>query len=216
MVFPYGDLRPFAICLSARTSAAVALAFALLIGGSAPLSAALPTLENTSGGDGGRATLHFGPCSAITGTDDLGMQGLECGTLLVPLSSDDPGAGTVHLAVSRLRATDPAARRGMLLVNPGGPGGAGLEYAATKGAKLPQRVLAAYDIIGFDPRGIGHSVVSRPNTGQPPSSLNCGPMGGNFDRPVPPTKDLTALPALAATAGDCAAAIGPHAADFGT
>ncbi|MDI9939258.1 alpha/beta fold hydrolase [Rhodococcus sp. IEGM 1351] len=207
--------RPSIFGRSAHASTVALSTVLLLVAASAP-SEALPTLRDPAGDDDRPTGLWFGPCAEIAGTDDLESEGLECGTLDVPLSVDDPGAGTVHLAVSRLRATNPNIRRGVLVVNPGGPGGTGLEYAATKGAKLPEQVRAAYDIIGFDPRGIGHSVVTQPHTGEVPSSLNCGPMGGLFCRPVPPTDDLAALPGLAATARDCAAAVGPHAADYAT
>jgi pimeloyl-ACP methyl ester carboxylesterase len=131
------------------------------------------------------APLRFGPCPG-----EVTHEGLECGELPVP------GA---LLAVSRLRATgDSAERRGILLVNPGGPGGPGLGYAATKGAKLPPEVRRSFDVIGFDPRGVGHS-----------SPVDCGPMGGLFDRPGPDPVPRTAaerqthLDRLAALAVDC-------------
>ncbi|MFD4369372.1 alpha/beta fold hydrolase [Rhodococcus sp. NPDC058521] len=190
-----------------RASSVSVLVALTLVGGSASASASsyAPFAPEVSG-------LRFESCVELTGSN---VEGLECGMLEVPLSTGDPGAGTVHLAVSRMRATDPGARRGVLVVNPGGPGNTGLEYAATKGEKLPEEVRAAYDIIGFDPRGVAHSTVSRPDR-QPPAPIDCGPMGGLFDRPVPSTGRLTALPVLAATARDCATEVGPDAAEFGT
>ncbi|WP_158888159.1 hypothetical protein [Amycolatopsis anabasis] len=83
---------------------------------------------------------------------------LECGTLDVPVDYRDPHGRTIELAVSRLRSTVPAKRRGVLLVNPGGPGVAGLDLPvvlAQRGA--PASLLNWYDLIGFDPRGVGHS-----------------------------------------------------------
>ncbi|GAB7037964.1 MULTISPECIES: alpha/beta hydrolase [Catenuloplanes] len=83
---------------------------------------------------------------------------LECGTVPVPLDYRDPDGRQIDVMVSRLASTDPAKRRGILLTNPGGPGGTGLELPgqlANLGA--PASLLDAYDIIGMDPRGVGHS-----------------------------------------------------------
>ncbi|WP_090930960.1 hypothetical protein [Nonomuraea jiangxiensis] len=52
----------------------------------------------------------------------------ECGTLNVPIDWDIPGGATVEMAVARRKATDPAARVGSLVVNPGGPGGSGVDF----------------------------------------------------------------------------------------
>ena len=175
-------------------------------------TAACAPASRSAARDGG---LRWGPCADITGTDTTGLQGAECGTLDIPLSLADPHAGTVHLAVSRVRAADPTARRGVLVVNPGGPGGAGLEYAATKAAKLPKQVRDAYDIVGFDPRGIGHSTYSSPQQYHS-LPLDCGTMGGLFDTPVPTTDDAHSIPALADMAQDCAVGVGASAAEFAT
>ena len=81
----------------------------------------------------------------------------ETATLSVPLDDRDPAVGSVDLALIRQRARDPAKRIGMLLVNPGGPGGSGVDMVRFGGTGLPDPVLDAFDIIGFDPRGIGES-----------------------------------------------------------
>jgi pimeloyl-ACP methyl ester carboxylesterase len=81
----------------------------------------------------------------------------ECATLQVPKDYDDPaGHGDFAIAVLRVRATgtDP---RGALVVNPGGPGGSGVSYAAAAPGVVGPDVLAAYDVVGFDPRGVGRS-----------------------------------------------------------
>lgn len=81
----------------------------------------------------------------------------ECTTVEVPLDWDDPAGDVIELAVNRSRATgdDPI---GSLLINPGGPGGSGVD--ALEGVAL-QRVgsgiTEAYDIVGFDPRGVARS-----------------------------------------------------------
>ncbi|GAA5056516.1 alpha/beta hydrolase [Nocardia callitridis] len=106
-----------------------------------------------SGAQASAETLAWGACP-----DDIVAPGLECSTLQVPLDYRDPDGRQIDIAVSRLSSTDPAQRRGVLLTNTGGPGGAGLSFPADlRGLGLPQRVLDTYDIIGFDPRGVGHS-----------------------------------------------------------
>ncbi|MEU0219391.1 hypothetical protein ABZ281_31765 [Streptomyces sp. NPDC006265] len=63
---------------------------------------------------------------------------VECGRLSVPLDRHHPPEPRIEVTVSRVRASGtPAERRGILLVNPGGPGGSGLPHAVTKRAKLP-------------------------------------------------------------------------------
>ncbi|GAA2266707.1 alpha/beta hydrolase [Streptomyces amakusaensis] len=81
---------------------------------------------------------------------------LQCATIKVPLNHAKPEGGKIGIAVSRIRATDPAQRRGVLLFNPGGPGGSGLYFPSAL-TSLPASVKARYDLIGFDPRGIGES-----------------------------------------------------------
>ncbi|MBE1498192.1 pimeloyl-ACP methyl ester carboxylesterase [Amycolatopsis lexingtonensis] len=100
------------------------------------------------------ATLDWGPCPAgAFPTPDL-----QCTTMKVPLDYRDPGGRTIDIAVSRLPSKNPAKRRGVLLTNPGGPGGGGLDYPQLlKLVRMPQDVLDSYDIIGFDPRGVAHS-----------------------------------------------------------
>ncbi|MBF6050672.1 alpha/beta fold hydrolase [Streptomyces eurocidicus] len=61
------------------------------------------------------------------------------------------------MAVSRLRSDRPEARRGTLLLIPGGPGGSGREWLAQQGAELRERTGGAYDIVSLDPRGVGGS-----------------------------------------------------------
>ncbi|MGW7364342.1 alpha/beta hydrolase [Streptomyces sp. NPDC054841] len=81
----------------------------------------------------------------------------ECATLAVPLDHDDPRGPQISLAISRIRSDKPEARRGTLLLIPGGPGGSSINSPSTTGRKLPRSVRDAYDIVGFDPRGVGRS-----------------------------------------------------------
>ncbi|GGX65682.1 alpha/beta hydrolase [Streptomyces hiroshimensis] len=150
------------------------------------------------------AAIAFGPCPASVPAPPPPAR-VECGTLSVPLDHARPRGPHLSIAVSRVRATGtPAERRGILLVNPGGPGGSGLPYAVTKRAKLPERVRRAYDVIGFDPRGTGRSAPA-----------DCGAMGGLFAAPAPDPlpRDRSAerehLGSLRRLADDCAAGLGP-------
>ncbi|WP_296666236.1 alpha/beta hydrolase [Demequina sp.] len=82
---------------------------------------------------------------------------LECATLQVPVDWSDPNGPTVDLAINRHAATDASARLGSLLINPGGPGGSGLDLTPAFVTSAGEDLLAAYDVIGFDPRGVGAS-----------------------------------------------------------
>ncbi|TVT08936.1 alpha/beta hydrolase, partial [Amycolatopsis bartoniae] len=143
LVLVWGDLnhvRGLDVQKAVSIVAAVVLAVLLV---SSPSSAA-------EGSD----SLRWGPCP------DLGTpaNGLECATLAVPLDYRRPAGPTIEIAVSRLPSTDPAKRRGVLLMNPGGPGGPGLTLPlALVGSGAPASLRESFDLIGFDPRGVGHS-----------------------------------------------------------
>jgi pimeloyl-ACP methyl ester carboxylesterase len=98
----------------------------------------------------------------------------ECGTVKVPLDYAKPQGRKLQIAISRVRASDPKKRNGILLLNPGGPGGAGLT--------MPDFVLAfdakdlgkRFDLIGFDPRGVGASTRLRcavDDSASPPADI---------------------------------------------
>jgi pimeloyl-ACP methyl ester carboxylesterase len=80
-------------------------------------------------------------------------EALECGAVTVPVDYEDTGGDRVAIAMVRHPATGD--RTGSLLVNPGGPGGSGVELAMFP--FLPADVTAAFDVVGFDPRGVGAS-----------------------------------------------------------
>ncbi|WP_406861697.1 alpha/beta hydrolase [Streptomyces sp. HUAS MG47] len=84
-------------------------------------------------------------------------QGQECAKLTVPLDYRDPAGEQIALAVTRIRSTRPEARRGTLMMIPGGPGGSGVERLTQKGPRLAQETGGAYDLVAFDPRGVGGS-----------------------------------------------------------
>jgi pimeloyl-ACP methyl ester carboxylesterase len=83
--------------------------------------------------------------------------GYGCATYEVPLDHDRPRGATTTIALARRPADDPARRIGTIFVNPGGPGGAGRSLANERSGLFPPAVLARFDIVGFDPRGVGAS-----------------------------------------------------------
>jgi pimeloyl-ACP methyl ester carboxylesterase len=80
-----------------------------------------------------------------------------CATLTVPLDYRRPGGETIDLALLKVPAKDAEHRIGSLVVNPGGPGVPGTDYAANASSVFRQTVLDVYDVVGFDPRGTGDS-----------------------------------------------------------
>lgn len=78
-------------------------------------------------------------------------------TVKLPRDYDRPTGATVSIALFKIPAADPANRIGTLFLNPGGPGGSGVEIALAATGFLTQSVLDRFDIIGFDPRGTNAS-----------------------------------------------------------
>lgn len=128
----------------------------------AVLAAAVLALGVASAGAAG-APLPWEPCGGE----------FECAAMPVPVDHAAPGAGTVDIAVIRLPAADPARRIGSLVVNPGGPGGSGVDFVRDAGATLFATLNRRFDIVGFDPRGTGASrtVVCLDDTGQEAAAL---------------------------------------------
>ena len=132
------------------------------------------------------AGITWGPCS----DPSLKQVHAQCGYLKVPLDYSNPDGAKISLAVSRIVHTSPASKyQGVILTNPGGPGGSGLNLnaflvAALRQEKLTNGAAAAndYDWIGFDPRGVGSSVPA----------LSCMPNYFSYDRPnyIPTTAAL--------------------------
>jgi len=115
---------------------------------------------------GARSLLNWRSCGSSST--------LRCATLRVPLDYARPDGRKITLALSEVPATAPAAQRqGILLVNPGGPGGTGVGMASFVAQGLSPRVAAEYDIIGFDTRGVGASVPA----------LHCDPAFFARERP---------------------------------
>lgn len=88
--------------------------------------------------------------------DEL-SEGVDTALLEVPVDYDDPDGPTFDLFVARHRATDQENKIGSLLVNPGGPGFGGSDFAIFADQVYNQELLDRFDIIGWDPRGTGQS-----------------------------------------------------------
>ncbi|MEU0006832.1 alpha/beta hydrolase [Streptomyces sp. NPDC006314] len=103
----------------------------------------------------------------------------QCATIKVPLDYSRPTGKTIGLAISRLKTSVPGKRHGALLFNPGGPGGEGLDMPVMMREVMPAKVREQYDLIGFDPRGVGRS-----------SPVTCGLTAGeqNMEHPYKPQK----------------------------
>jgi pimeloyl-ACP methyl ester carboxylesterase len=122
--------------------------------------------------------IDWGTCTNPT----LAARGAKCGFVIVPLDYAHPNSTKIKVAVSRVLHKSAAADyQGVMLVNPGGPGGSGLIYSVLQPA-IPNGVGNDYDWIGFDPRGVGDSVPS----------LSCDGNVAGYNRPyyVPVTRKL--------------------------
>ncbi len=143
--------------------------------------AAVPTLALvlamsacTSGDDGTTATLRSEERSsteAAPTTDTPGdivwgscteqlaaLASLRCGQLEVPLDHDDPDGPTIELELARAASKgSPEERIGSLVINPGGPGASGVEFLAGAAQMMPSAITDRFDLVSFDPRGVGAS-----------------------------------------------------------
>ncbi|MFH8986953.1 alpha/beta fold hydrolase [Streptomyces sp. NPDC017940] len=129
----------------------------------------------------------------------------RCATLKVPLDYRVPEGKRIDVAISRVETSVPGKRRGVLTFNPGGPGGPGLDLPLEASQGLPKAVREQYDMVGFDPRGVGRS-----------TPVKCGLAAHElpYPRVTRTTGDAAANEAWARTfAAKCRAAAGdrlPH------
>ncbi len=158
----------------------------------AALAAALVVLTGCSSGvSGPRSTSAAGASVPAPSPDPLTWstcgKNLECATIKVPQEYTEPDGRQIPLAVMRHRATDPDRRIGSLVFNPGGPGVSATgtlrdlpRTAGTPGAFSPA-VLARFDIVAMDPRGVGRSQAIRCLTDEQRAEA----AGTDFDPAVP-------------------------------
>jgi pimeloyl-ACP methyl ester carboxylesterase len=128
--------------VSRRAAAAVALIVVVLTActrGSTAASSPSPALPTPS-------SIAWSDCA----------NGFQCGSLTVPLDYANPAKDSIKIALVRKRATDPAQRIGSLLINPGGPGASGIEFLRGSVSALTN-LNKRFDLVGFDPRGVGQS-----------------------------------------------------------
>ncbi len=129
---------------------------------------------------------------------------MQCATIRVPVDYKRPAGPTIEVAISRIKTGVAGKRRGVMLFNPGGPGGSGLIMPAFMKEELPQAVRDQYDLIGFDPRGLDQS-----------SPITCGLTGdeGAWLQPYKPETFATDVARARSVADKCAARAGatlPH------
>ncbi len=135
-----------------------------------PSPAPAPTVTTESAGPAGvvpagldrfyAQPLTWGDCEPYATSDDIrsafGRTGLQCARLTVPLDYGKPDGDTITIGVLRHKAT--GNRIGSLVINPGGPGASGMYAAAGLSSQVANTDIAKrFDLVGFDPRGIGAS-----------------------------------------------------------
>ena len=145
-----------------RSLSSALLTFGLLLPSAVALPLAGATPEPGSGQSPNPAPppavapgLNWGSCSQFL-TDTSDVPTAQCTTVSVPVDYNKPGGARAKLAVIRVRAT--GQRIGSLLVNPGGPGGSAVDMVAGLASDLQNSdITRNFDLVGFDPRGVGHS-----------------------------------------------------------
>lgn len=134
--------------------------------------------------------------------------GFDCATVAVPVDYLDPAGGTLDLALVRRPAGDPAQRIGTLVMNPGGPGASGVRRVR-RGFVVSDEVAARFDIVGFDPRGVGAS-----------TPVQCGgsvpALRATDLDPDTPAEVASLTAAAQAVAAECIATEGTRLAHLGT
>ena len=128
---------------------------------SAPASGSPGSSSNSTGSPGGSQSdapqgLESFYSQTIDWKDCSDGTPFKCGTTTVPLDYEHPDGRTITIALKKLPASDGNAEHGSLFTNPGGPGASGIETVRDPAA-MPEELRGAYDIIGFDPRGVGQS-----------------------------------------------------------
>lgn len=196
----------------ARTTGAIGA----IVAATVLLAACTASVPSRSGQDGPRDGTPGGAAGSTspdqpgsvdwTACDDA-PEPFECAIVPVPVDHDDPDGATLDLALVRLPAEDRANVVGPLFVNPGGPGGSGVDFV--EGNLWPRELTDNFDIIGFDPRGVGRS-----------DPIDCDFDIGELYAPDPAPPDPAAVAELEdvskAYVASCEANVGDLLAHMGT
>jgi pimeloyl-ACP methyl ester carboxylesterase len=123
-----------------------------------PSTSATPSATPSSGAV---SSIKFSDCSKLLNLNALDLSAdrkknltFSCGKLDVPLNYDDPKSTTIGIQVLKVHDARQTKKVGDLLMNPGGPGAAGLTLPLDLLSSLPDSLLESFDLIGFDPRGV--------------------------------------------------------------
>lgn len=145
--------------MRSRTRLAVATLALALVASGCTLVRREPAAPPAATG-GGAGSLAWRDCAdearGILGRRQSNVT-YECATVKVPRDWAAPNGETFDIALLRARSRGQRDRIGSLIVNPGGPGGSGVELAAYLSVGLPAEVTRRFDIVGFDPRGVARS-----------------------------------------------------------
>ncbi|MCL3777382.1 MULTISPECIES: alpha/beta hydrolase [unclassified Actinomyces] len=148
--------------LAALAATALALGAAACGGQTVPVRNATPAPGSTAAVPQGLESfysqeLDWYPCGDGSTIAEYAKGELLCATAEVPLDYEDPDGQRITLALKKREADGDA--QGTLFVNPGGPGGSGVELVGSADGLIGEDVLKVYDVIGFDPRGVGSSTA---------------------------------------------------------
>ncbi|MFC4080644.1 alpha/beta hydrolase [Amycolatopsis samaneae] len=141
----------------------IALVGALVAGaaltGMTGTATAAPAGETLAAQVGATKPVEWGTCSAETlrGVPADQAKFYSCARYRVPIDHDDASLGTIDIALLKRAARTPDKRIGSLFLNPGGPGGSGLRMPISGTGYFQPQVVDRFDLIGFDPRGVGQS-----------------------------------------------------------
>ena len=149
--------RKIALAAALAATAAVAIGVVSLGG---PAAKGGSRSEATTPAAGSNAAA-FAPPAPPMAWKACGQDAAQCAVLRVPIDHADPTGPSIPMAVTRIRARLPKRRLGVLFVNPGGPGAAGIRFAQLFAGLLDGAVSDRFDIVGFDPRGVGRSAPIR-------------------------------------------------------
>ncbi len=157
--------------------AALMLGAALLTPG--PIASALPT-ETSTAPQGLESyysqEVSWYPCTSKGMDPAAAASQFSCAKVRVPMDYSQPEGKAIQIAVKKRAAEGES--RGSLFINPGGPGGSGIDLVETVQGQFSQELLAGYDIVGFDPRGVGASTPITCGDAEVPQDLTSNPAPG--------------------------------------